>query len=69
MTLVLNYHTLCDEALSKGADINSLVKLPIRERIGRFKYVPVKDIKEEYKILNEKLREDIAQAVAQAQEQ
>ncbi len=62
MKLVLAYFDLSMEALSKsGASIEKLVSLPIREHIGRFKYVPTKDIKAEY----ERLLEDLSRAVAE----
>jgi V/A-type H+-transporting ATPase subunit A len=46
--LVLNYYDEAAAALEKGADIEKLVTLPVRERIGRYKYVPADKIKEEY---------------------
>ncbi len=48
MDLVLDYYDLAKEALSKGAEICDLEALPVRERIGRFKYTPQDEIKAEY---------------------
>ena len=48
MTLVLDYYDKTKEALDNGIDINDLVKLPARELIGRFKYVPQDEIEAEY---------------------
>ncbi len=39
MSLVLAYYDAAQKALDKGLGINDLVKLPIREAIGRIKYV------------------------------
>lgn len=39
MELVLSYYDLALEYLNKGVSIDRLVKLPVRESIGRFKYV------------------------------
>lgn len=39
MKLVLSYYDLALEYLNKGVSIDKLVKLPVRESIGRFKYV------------------------------
>ncbi len=39
MSLVLAYYDAAQKALEKGIGINDLVKLPIREAIGRIKYV------------------------------
>ncbi|MBR6704696.1 MAG: V-type ATP synthase subunit A [Lachnospiraceae bacterium] len=44
MKLVLAYYHAGCELLNKGADIEALVNLPIREEIGRFKYTPEKDV-------------------------
>lgn len=38
MKLVLHFYDEATEALAKGARINELVALPVREDIGRFKY-------------------------------
>jgi len=47
--LVLHYYDEAAAALDKGADIEKLVTLPVRERIGRYKYVSADRIEEEYK--------------------
>jgi V/A-type H+-transporting ATPase subunit A len=39
MELVIHYYDMSLDFLEKGVSIESLVKLPIRERIGRFKYM------------------------------
>lgn len=48
MKLLVDFYDFTLEALQKGADIEKLVKLPIRESIGRFKYVVTKDTAQEY---------------------
>ena len=44
MELVLAYYDKTTAALSKGADLNAMIDMPIRERIGRFKYVKEDEI-------------------------
>ena len=39
MKLILKYYDACVEAIGKGADIEALSTLPVREDIGRFKYL------------------------------
>jgi V/A-type H+-transporting ATPase subunit A len=39
MELVLAYYDKTTAALSKGANLDAMINMPIRERIGRFKYV------------------------------
>lgn len=48
MKLVLDYYDLNLKALDRGASINKLVNLPVRERIGRIKYVKEDRIAKEY---------------------
>ena len=48
MKLVLRFYDGSLDALKKGADIEKLVSIPSRESIGRFKYVPEKDIEDTY---------------------
>lgn len=54
MELVLSYYDISLENLSNGISIEDLVKLPVRERIGRFKYVSKDKTEQEYEdiILN-----------------
>ena len=39
MKLILAYYDACVAAIEKGADIEKLSSLPVREDIGRFKYL------------------------------
>ncbi len=48
MKLVILYYEQSKEALERNADIETLAALPVREAIGRFKYVPEKDVDEEF---------------------
>ena len=63
MKLILMYYDASAEALEQGADINDIVALGVRERIGRFKYVPEKEIEDTF-IQNEaRLKHEIGQAL------
>ena len=48
------------QALEKGANIQDLVKLDVREKIGRFKYVLEENLDEEYKAVLEQLAKEIS---------
>ena len=63
MSLVLDYIDLSKGALNKGASINNLVKLPVREAIGRFKYIHENDLDEQFKFVNEQLVDEIDEVV------
>jgi len=51
MELVLSFYDITLQALEKGALINDLVNLPIREKIGRFKYVAADEVEKEYQFI------------------
>ena len=63
MNLVLAFYEEASEALSKGASLNVLIKMPVRERIGRFKYTVEADLEKEYKSISEALHTEIANAL------
>ena len=63
MSLVLDYFDLSKGALNKGASINNLVKLPVREAIGRFKYIHENDLDEQFKFVSEQLVDEIDEVV------
>ena len=48
MRLVMAFYNRSLAALSNGADALKIVSMPVRERIGRFKYVKESDIEKEY---------------------
>ena len=59
MELVLAYYDKALHALEQGASINELVKLPVREKIGRFKYIASDVMEKEYKDILENLDRDL----------
>ena len=67
MKLVLHFYDGSLDALKKGADIEKLVSIPSRESIGRFKYVPEKDIEDTYKTVCAAIDSEI-KAVVDARE-
>jgi V/A-type H+-transporting ATPase subunit A len=68
MNLVLDYFDICSDGLKDGANIEKLVKMPVRERIGRFKYVSEKDIDSEYSAITAELESQVSEAVAAKEE-
>ncbi len=45
LKLIYDFHRLAGEALDNSAEFADIINLPVREKIGRAKYVPEKDIK------------------------
>ena len=62
MKLVLAFYEKSVEALNKGADMNTLIAMPVREKIGRYKYTTDADIESEYKNVEEELDKEVAAA-------
>ena len=61
MKLVISFYEMGLDAIENKADIEKIVKLSVREKIGRFKYVEESKIDEEYeeiiKLLEQELEE------------
>ena len=62
MKLVLAFYEKSVDALNKGADMNALIAMPVREKIGRYKYTTDADIESEYKNVEEELDKEVAAA-------
>lgn len=63
MKLVLNYYDAANEALESDADIEALVAVPVREAIGRFKYVHEDEIDHEFEKINNELSKEISDVI------
>lgn len=64
MKLILKYYDQSADALSKGADIENLVNMEVRERIGRYKYTPLDKINDEYNNISTELKNEINKVMA-----
>ena len=60
MKLVNAFYDRAVEALGQGASLQKLISMPVREQIGRFKYVTENALDEEYKKVDEELSAQIA---------
>ena len=60
MKLVLAFYEESQKALNDGASSGGLIKMAIRERIGRFKYTTEDKIETEYQAVLEQLAKEIA---------
>lgn len=67
-SLVLAFWEQGQRALARGADIRRLLTIPVRERIGRFKYVPEEEADREYGEILEQLAEQTGVTVEDGQE-
>ena len=59
MKLILSYYDFSLEAIGKGASFNKLSELPVRETIGRFKYVEEEKIDDTFVEIIDQMRAEI----------
>ena len=63
MSLVVAYYEQSADALAKGASIKDIIELPVREAIGRFKYVKEDDIDAENEKIVKRLNAELQDAL------
>ncbi len=62
LDIILRYDALCRKAISDGADLNKLIRIEARDRIGRAKSVPAETYAEEYS----RMADDMAAQIKEA---
>ena len=67
MTAILGFYDKALAALTQGLDIDAIVELPVRERIGRLKYAAESRAAEEFSACMAHLDEELAQALKATQ--
>lgn len=67
MTAILGFYDKALAALTQGLDIDTIVELPVRERIGRLKYAAESQAAEEFSACMAHLDEELAQTLKAAQ--
>lgn len=68
MRAILAYYDKTKEALANGADIEMLVNLPVRERIGRYKYVPEDQVQDEFESIKALLDSEIKDVLERSED-
>ena len=68
MKLILAWYDESKEAVAKGASFNKLAVLPVRETIGRFKYVEEKEIDEVYEDILKQLNAEVSETLSKEDE-
>ena len=66
LDMILEYDTLCRDAIARGAKIADLTNIDARERIGRAKSVPDDEYAEVYEKIREDMTTQIRKIVAKA---
>ena len=68
MELILKFYDETVEAIKHGATVEALVKLPIKEKIGRFKYTSNDNVNEEFNLIVQGIKEQIDKLLVQEEE-
>ena len=61
LDMVLQYDSVCREAIAAGADMNKLFNIPARERIGRAKMVPQDEVVAAFDGIIDEMKAEIAE--------
>jgi V/A-type H+-transporting ATPase subunit A len=59
LKLIMEYYYQGRKAANAGVDMNKLFELPVRERIGRAKYVPEDEVDTAFQMIEDDLRKQI----------
>ena len=68
MAMIMSFYDICSQALEKGADINKLIAMDVREPIGRFKYTDEDKVDARFDEIERQLMQE-ADAIANAKEE
>ena len=68
MKLILAYYHTATDAIGKGASFNSLVSIPVRETIGRFKYIEEEKIDASYDEILAELNKEVSDLISKEAE-
>jgi len=66
--LILEFHVLGQKALEEGVELGKIIKMPVRERIGRAKYIPEDRIKE-LEVISEEIKAQMEALMSEGVEQ
>ncbi|MBQ7548417.1 MAG: V-type ATP synthase subunit A, partial [Clostridia bacterium] len=68
MQLVLSYYDICSHALSQKASIDLLAEIPSREAIGRFKFVPEKEVDARFDEITRAMNNEVKDVIGRSED-
>ncbi|MDE5834503.1 MAG: V-type ATP synthase subunit A, partial [Ruminococcus sp.] len=68
MKLILFFNDKAVETVEKGADVEEVSGLPVREKIGRFKYVPEEKTDTEFEKISVEISSELNQLLKRSDE-
>ena len=63
MKLILNFNDEAGDVISKGADVESVANLAVREKIGRFKYIEEEKTDAEFQKLSLEISSELNELI------
>ncbi len=69
LELILAYYDVCKGVLAQGVSINALVRLPVREAIGRFKYTPDEGMRSHAQEILRRLEAEVGELISKRKEE
>ncbi|MCQ2547685.1 MAG: V-type ATP synthase subunit A [Clostridia bacterium] len=69
LKLILQWYELSKDAVQRGAAFNALASMPLRETIGRFKYIEEDKVDQSYDEILAQLKEAISEIIAKGAEE
>ena len=64
LKIVMNFYYKGKKAIAEGADIKDLFEIPVRDKIGRIKYINEKEVDEAFKAVDDELGQQIENLVS-----
>ena len=68
LKLILSFYDLGLDAIKKGANFHEVAGMPLREKIGRFKYIVEKDVDKSFDTIMTELNNELSNLVAKEAE-
>ncbi len=68
LKLVIAFNDKCQAAVRNGANVNKLVSMAVREKIGRYKYCSPENAKDEYEKILSELDNEIAEVSSEKED-
>ena len=69
MELILAFYDESLNALDLGVKIDKIVKMPVREKIGRFKYTAEADVDKSFDVILDDLRLEVQSLISNKEEE
>jgi V/A-type H+-transporting ATPase subunit A len=63
LRLILKFYEMGQKAIESDIDLEKLFRLPVRESIGRFKYIPENECGERFEVVKNQIEEQVTRLI------